>query len=77
MHVLLQCPRWAWLRDKYFETERDLRELLNNSVFIKKTIAFVLETKLLPQFRLVEAPVFDEEDKKNQPPDSAAMDPQE
>ena len=36
----------------------------------------MLETKLLPQFRLVEAPVFDGEKKENQPPGSAAMNPQ-
>ena len=75
MHVLLQCFKWASLRNKYFEIERDLRKLLNNNAFIKKIIAFILETKLLSQFRFVEAStyVFDEKDKENQPSSSAAM----
>ena len=76
MHVLLQCLRWASLKNKYFGIERDLRKLLDNNAFIKKIITFILDTKLLSQFRLVEtsAHVFDEENKENQPSGSAAMD---
>ena len=49
--------------------------MLNNSAYLKKTIASILETKLLSHLRLLEAPVFDDEDKENQSSGSAATDP--
>ena len=67
MHVLLQCFRWTSLKNKYFETKRDLWKLLNNNVFIKKIITFIFDTKLFLQFRFVKVSihVFDEENKEN------------
>ena len=79
MHVLLQCLKWTSLKNKYFRIERNLRKLLNNNAFIKKIIMFILDTKLLSQFRFIKASahVFNEKDKKNQSSDSAAMNSQE
>ena len=78
-HVRCCCnaPNGVMQRDKYFGTSRDLREFLGTTTYAKKSIAFMHETKLLKQFRNVDAPILDEVEKGNQPSSSAEMKLQE
>ena len=54
-HVLLICPRWRELRQRFLAWLKtsDLRQLLNTTKGLKAVVQFTLATDLLPQFQRI------------------------
>jgi hypothetical protein len=63
-HILLVCPKWRDLRQRYLAQLRttDIRKLLNTPKGTKAVVQFTLATDLLPQFQRT---AREEQEKRN------------
>ena len=52
-HVLLQCSRWAELREEVYgdRFDTDIKEILGNPTLVRMFTTFMIKSGMLSQFR--------------------------